>query len=245
MEDRTYLLESLIIRSRDYGEADKIITVYSREQGKKTAIAKGVRKAKSSLRGSVQLFSHSQLALAKGRSGFDIITQGQVVEAFVDLRSDLDKIVHASYLAELTDLAAPEQKPGEDLFFLLLAALYLLAFGNDHDLAIHVFELRFLALLGLSPNLESCSHCGRKAEWTSFYLSPVRGALICAACHREDDGLISAGTVQVMQKLQSLEFTRLPNLRLSRQNREEMRRTLAAYLDYHLDYAAKARRFLK
>lgn len=245
MEERNYLAEALILRARDFKESDKIITFFSREKGKRSAIAKGVRKPKSSLRGVVQPFCHASLALAKGRGSLDVITQGETIDSFAPLREDLDKIAHASYIAELIDAGMPDGKRGEAVFWLALAAFSFMSMSDDLALPTHFFELRFLSQLGLTPRLEACCACGRRVEGASFFLSGMRGGIVCASCHGASAGLIGAGTVQMMRKMREVELPKLLTLRFNSQMEKEMTMAINGYLDYHLDYALKARALLK
>lgn len=245
MEERHYVVQALIIRSQNFKENDKLITFYSPEKGKQTAIARGVLKGKSSLRGSVQPFCYCRLSLAKGRGSLDIITQGQVIEPFLSLRSDLERIAYASYTAELLNIAMPEKKPDSGLFALLLAAFSLLELHDDLPLARHFFELKLLASLGLAPYLEHCMVCGRRGLGTQFYLSPFRGGLVCASCLDSPKTLISPGTVQVIRHLLSCPLAKVPNLKISNQCRQELEQALDNYLNYHLEYMTKARGVLQ
>lgn len=244
MQEKNFLMESLVIRQRDYGENDKIITILGKEFGKIPAIAKGVRKQNSALRGPTTLFAHSRLALYRGRGSLCTVTQGETLNPFLSLREDLTKIAYASYIAELLDAGLPEGKPHDDVFLLALATFSLLELHDDLALAARFFELRFLRQLGLAPDLEGCRVCGRKLFSSSFALSPLRGGLLCHACHGSAAGLISAGTAQVMRQLLSIDLHKLPSLKISRQNHQEMKEAVIPYLDYHLDYSAKARVFL-
>ena len=112
---KLYRVDALIIRARDFGEADKILTLYTKECGKIQAIAKGVRKPTSRLRGGVQMFAHSRLLLYRGRS-LDIVSQSESVESYGSLQEDLVRLVYASYLVELLDIAVPEREPNEISF---------------------------------------------------------------------------------------------------------------------------------
>src|SRR5512137_1578276 len=99
---RTFRLDALILKHMDYGEADRIMVVYSKEQGKIRAIAKGVRKIHSRKAGHLEPFAHTRIFLARGRD-MPVITQAQTIDAFNGLRNDLVKIGYASYLTELID----------------------------------------------------------------------------------------------------------------------------------------------
>jgi DNA repair protein RecO (recombination protein O) len=242
--ERNYLVQAVILRTRSFKEHDKLVTMYSLERGKFTALARGAAKEKSSLRGLVQPFYYCNLALAKGRGSLDIITQGQMEEPFLALHTKLECIAYASYMTELIDLGMPDHKPNSSVFALILATYSLLELGDSPDLARYFFELRFLEQLGLTPQTERCMMCGRRVHASKFFLSPFRGGLICPSCHGSQKGLISLGTVQVMRHLLSAPLSKIPNLRISDLNRQELSVALNNYLDYHLEYVAKARRVL-
>jgi DNA repair protein RecO (recombination protein O) len=245
MTERNYTTDAIILRNRDYNESDKIVTFFSLEHGKGSGLAKGCRKPKSSLRGVIQPFSYSRLAIAKGKGSLDIITQGETINAFIGLRTDLTKISYASYIAELADAALPEKKTGPNMFALILAAFSLVEMTDDPMLAARFFELRLLVNLGIAPHLDRCHICERRIENGRFYLSPEHGGLLCSACAPPTQSTISAGTVMLMQKLSNVELSRLPNIKINTQSHTEMERALTEYLDYYMEYALRARKFLK
>src|SRR5574340_225539 len=99
---RLHRVSALLIRQRNYGEADRIIVLLTRERGKVSAIAKGVRRARARLAGALQLFCHAEILLAAGRS-LDAIAQAQPVDSFSHLGQDMARYAHASYCCELAD----------------------------------------------------------------------------------------------------------------------------------------------
>ena len=245
MQEKNFVAESLIIRTRDYGDNDKIVIAFSREFGKFAAIAKGVRKQKSSLRGSVMPFTHSTLGVSRGRGSLFVITQGEVLNPFLSLRDDLDKIAYASYISELLDVGVPDNKSLEDVFLLALAVYSILDMHDDLKLSARLFELRFLDYMGLRPNLDGCLICGRKPYDIMFALPPFRGGLVCSHCSSERESFISSGTVQVIRQLLNTDLSKLLNLKISDKCYDELYRAVIPYLDYHLDYSARARKFIK
>ncbi len=119
---RVYITEALIVKRMDYGEADRILTLFTPRMGKIRAIAKGSRRTTSRLAGHVELFTRSQLQLAAGRD-LEIITQGESKERFPHLRSGLWHATTAYYLAELVDKFTEEQHEHADLYALLIETL--------------------------------------------------------------------------------------------------------------------------
>jgi DNA repair protein RecO (recombination protein O) len=111
-----------VLRRQDFGEADRVLTLYSPTLGKVRAIAKGVRRPKSRLGGNVELFTHVNVLVAQGRN-LDIVTQAQAVLPFHGIRDDLWKAAYASYAAELVDRFTEERLENRAIFELLLEVL--------------------------------------------------------------------------------------------------------------------------
>lgn len=244
MDDRNYKLEALVLSSFPYGEADRIVSVFSRERGRQSILARGALKPKNSLRGLCQPPRYCRLEVAKSRGSLDILTQGELLEPYLTIHNDLVNIAYCSYISELLIAGMPEQKPQEDVFLLALAAFTLLELGENPPLALIVFQLRYLKYLGLFPRLDKCDLCGCRLERRRFYLSPLRGALVCTSCYGSEEGLMSAGAVKTMELLTNLELHRLASLKVSPVYYDEIGAALENYLDYHLEYNAKARGFL-
>ena len=118
----TYKTEGVILKRLNYGEADRILTIYTKYRGKIRAIAKGVRKITSRKGGNVELFNHCVLFLAEGRN-LDIVTEAQVVNSFSRLSDDLEKTAAAFYLVELVDQLTPDGQVNRQVFNLLVGVL--------------------------------------------------------------------------------------------------------------------------
>lgn len=238
-------VEGIVLRTREYSETDLLVTVYSKERGKFSAIAKGARKVKSSLRGAVQPFMCSEFAVLPGKS-LSIITQGAVINPYLGLRDDLGKIAYGSYLLELVQLATEENKVHADLYYLLQAALVLLELGQDVMLTARFFELRLLDILGYRPYLAGCTNCRRRVQNSNFVLSPVKGGILCSSCGSGTAlPVIHAGTVLMMEKLLQVPLTQLPNLKISKAAEAEMEQALAVYLQYHIEFFSRAKGLLQ
>jgi len=154
----TYKTEGVILKRSNYGEADRILTIYTKHYGKIRAMAKGVRKITSRKGGNLELFNHCVLFLAKGRN-LDIITEAQVVKSFSRLGDDLEKAASAFYLVELVDQLTPDGQVNRQVFDLLVGALDGLrptinrfeespTRPDNQQLTINNFEIELLRLLG-------------------------------------------------------------------------------------------------
>lgn len=118
-----YQADAIVIRSREYGESDRLITLFSREKGKLEAVAKGVRKPKSTQRGGTQLFTYADFLLYRGKT-LDTVNQAQPRENFIHLWDDFDRTITASAMVELLDISTVREQPDPELFTLTLSFLF-------------------------------------------------------------------------------------------------------------------------
>lgn len=243
--NKLYTADAIIIRARDYGEADKILTLYTKEYGKIQAIAKGVRKPTSRNRGGVQIFAHSRVLLYRGRS-LDTVSQAENIDSFGGLQEDLVKLAYASYIVELLEIGVPEREPNERLFLTTLLSLGLLL-GDDPELACRMFEIRLLYILGYHPYLAACMNCQKQLGAGGFFLDPKAGGIVCPNCLGKTgkEGSISSGTILTLQKLLTIDPRQLARLKISKVQRKELEVNLGYYLEYHLERAVKAKKVLK
>src|SRR5438105_5356008 len=156
--EHLYKSEALIIKRINLGEADKILTIFTPNFGKLRVVAKGVRKVTSRLAGHVQLFTRSQMLLAKGRN-LDIVTQSETIDAYRPLHDDLHRIARASYAAELLDKMTPDALEIYPAYKLSVETLQLISTDPDPDRVLRWFEMQLLGYLGYAPELNSCVEC--------------------------------------------------------------------------------------
>lgn len=141
-----YKTEGIILKRTDFGEADRILTIYTKHYGKIKALAKGVRKIASRKGGNVELFNHVSLFLAQGKN-LDIVSEAEVINPFKSWRKDLKKIGLAFYFCELVDKLTPEAQANQVVFELLREYLEKISHENESGLA-RSFEEKLLEELG-------------------------------------------------------------------------------------------------
>jgi DNA repair protein RecO (recombination protein O) len=205
---RLYRTHAVVLRRRDYSDADRILTVFTPNYGKLDLIAKGVRKTTSRKAGHLELFGHTSLLVAQART-WDIITEAVTVESFAAMRGDLDKIGYASYLCELVDAFTEGGDENQPLWDLLLIALHELN-GQPADagpaihLLLHWFELHLLSLAGFQPQLFTCLLCDTELEPVTNYIHLVEGGVVCPNCAagRRDLEPLEPDVLKVLRFLQ-------------------------------------------
>jgi len=204
IENRHYRVEAIILKRKDYSEADRLLTVYARERGKMVLLAKGARKLTSRKSGHLELFSVVKLQLAKGRT-WDIVTQAETLLYFPLLRRSLPRISHAYYLAELLDGFGEENNSDIRLYTLAKETLGRLN-GDDNLLRVsRFFEMRLLSLTGFQPQLYLCRACQAPIEETAAnYWSATAGGVLCPTCgaHTHNTVPLSVPQLKLMRYLE-------------------------------------------
>ena len=169
-----------MLREVDYKEADKILTVLTEDEGKRTVKARGCRRKNSPLAASTQLLVWSDMTLFTYQDR-DTLNEASSLDQFWGVRRDLEKLSLASYFAEVTETVAEEGVATPGLLPLILNCLYALdKLQKPLALVKAVFELKALCLVGYEPLLDACAVCGGEPGDARFNLSA--GVLHCAGC---------------------------------------------------------------
>lgn len=173
-----YRTHGVVLRSIKLGEADRIVTLCTRERGKVRAVAKGVRKTSSKFGGRLEPISHVVLQCYEGRE-LDTITQAETIDAFRQTREDLDRLRRAISMLEAVDSVVQEDHPNPSLYQMLVSALRALD-AQDSPLIVAAFYWKLLRLEGLSPMLDRCVSCGDADQLVAFDLN--QGGVLCRSC---------------------------------------------------------------
>ncbi len=174
-----YPTEAILLATRDWSAADRMVTLFSREYGIITAMAYGARKQKSKLSGGLQPFTHLNLLMANGK-GMDSVKQCEVQTSFRELREDLTKLAYANFIAELTLGLWPEHQAEPAAFDMLFVVLSLLVKRNSR-IASLAGAWHLMALAGYQPEYEYCAQCGCKITLPAHF-SFSEGGATCKAC---------------------------------------------------------------
>jgi len=242
-----YNAEAIVIRVRDFDEADKIATLFTREEGKVQAVAKGARRPRNRYAAATQLFSHLNTSMFHGRN-MDTLSQVDIVESFRHLREDLLRMAYGSYVCELMDEMVRDKQRLETAYLLLLTTLHLLnAAEMEPEPILRAYELKLLAILGFRPNLEDCVSCSQNlgtGPWVRF--APVLGGALCPTCSGEGEAVhrISRGTLETMKRLLDGDIRRAHMIRIVGDMRAEMDRVLTDYITTRTERRLKSKEFL-
>lgn len=228
-----YRDEAIVIRTQKLGEADRIITLFTREHGRVRAVAKGVRRTKSKFGARLEPGSLVDIQLYVGKT-FDIVTQVESLENFGDdLAADYQKWTIASTLLEAAErFTANEGEPALQQFLLLVGALKALAYeSHDPSLILDAYLLRSLSIAGYAPSMTICSRC--EAPGPHKYFSLVGGGSVCIDCKPSASATPSGETLKLMSDLLTGNWESADQSEVK--HRREASGLVAAYLQWHLE----------
>lgn len=195
----TYKTKGIIIKSRKQGEADRIITLISPDEGIFDARIKGAFRMKSKLNPSCGQFCSVDLTLAKGKV-LDTVTESSLIRSSEGLEDDIIKVTYASIIAEVTYKMSGERQPDARSYILLDNALGAMESGLPPGLATAAFLIKRLYIDGLMPTITSCSVCGSKDDLGWF--SAETGGCLCANC-----APVAAGVLRMQEPSRELAIT--------------------------------------
>lgn len=233
----TFKTQAIIIKRSNLGEADKIVTEFTKDFGKKKLIAKGVRKTLSKLGGHLELFCLSKIQFTKGKN-LDILTAAEVQKCFHALRANLKSTNTAHYLAEITNKLLPEEEPHPKIFDLLDETLEYLD-SVSPPLAIAYFETKLLTEIGFLPELYECVICQKEIKPDHNKFSALRGGLVCNVC--AEGKPISNDAIKILRLFTNHHINVTEKLKIKNETIKEINRLTSAYLTeiHQNDFNAK------
>jgi len=176
---------AVVLRKVAYGESDLIVTLFTRELGKLSALARGARRSRRRFGAALELFTVSRVELRARRGELWTLSSAETESSFALLARDMAALAHASYGTELCRELGAAEHPEPEVFDLLLELYAALSARGARVDVLRAFELALLAALGLAPTLDACAACGERngaALERGVLLDAPRGGAICARC---------------------------------------------------------------
>jgi DNA repair protein RecO (recombination protein O) len=263
-----YRDDGVVLRTQKLGEADRIITLLTRQNGRVRAVAKGVRRTKSRFGARLEPFTHVDVMIHPGRS-LDVITQAEVIRAYGQpLAADYPKYTAGAAMLETAERLTPvEKEPAIRQFLLLIGGLRALGDSEEADdpgkttsdspepadaigepgareprLVLDAYLLRSLAVAGYAPALAECARCGRPdARLIAFAVGA--GGMVCESCRPAGAVSPSPQTLALMVALLRGDWRQA--MRSERRHRVECSGLVAAYLQWHLEHSIRSLRHVE
>ena len=238
---RNYQTEAIIIKKTKLGEADSILTLYTPHLGKIQGFAKSLRKPKSKMAGHLELLTHSQVSLARGRN-LDTITGSQTINSFLPLKNNLELTSYALYAIELVDQFTADHIENYPLFQLLLETMHHLCQAGDNELVLRYFELHLLNEVGYRPQLQRCVSCQATLEPIINTFCSNAGGMLCPNCSQSQPLTypLSVNALKVLRLLQNGDHNTISRLKINPELSRELEGVMRAYLRYLLEREVKS-----
>ena len=241
--------DGIVLRAQKLGEADRVITLLTRERGKLRLVAKGVRRTTSKFGARLEPFAHVdfQTFERQGRA-LGMITQAETIAPYGgSIVSDYGRYTAGTAMLETADrLADSEDEPALQQYLLLLGALRALTAGEHAPgLVLDAFILRSLAIAGYAPSFRDCAGCGQEPPdgipWRFFSLPA--GGVVCPACKPGGSAVPRQPTVELLGALLAGEWAIADAS--EPHHRREASGLVAAYLQWHLERGLRSLRLVE
>ncbi|MHB1576683.1 MAG: DNA repair protein RecO [Candidatus Dormibacteria bacterium] len=236
--------EGIVLRRRAFGDADRILVVLTKDHGKLSVMAKGLRRARARNAAGMDLLARSQLQLIPGRS-LAVLAQARPIGPIAGA-ADPVRLACASVLAELVDATVEEGHPEPRVYEILAEASARIGSpAADPRLALALAAFALAAAGGYQPELTICAACGRELENRDGRFVAALGGVVQGKCETGAGGLpCAAVTLRVLRRMAVADESTVLRLRWSPQLRDELQAILIAHLEHHLDRPIKAARVL-
>ncbi len=218
-EQKIIVTQGVVIRSSNYHDNDKIVSILSPEYGLLSAKIKGARSGKAKLKFTALPFCYAQFELGTHNEYASVLSAHEI-KSFFDITKDYSKYVCGSVILELSNIVAPMQENSEILFSAIVKALHTLCFDDANAiLVLFRFFIGVLKLTGYQLNLDFCASCG--VELHSPFLTHKTGGLVCSDCARFADLPLSSEMFDLIKRISKLDFDKLIEISLNKDLEKE------------------------
>ncbi len=232
-------IRGIVIQEQPQGENNKYLVVLAKGVGKVRLCAKGAKKTKSPLLAGTQLFCYADFTLFEGR-GFASVTQADLIESFYALRTDMDMLSQAVYLAELADRICPDHMEHDAVLRYFLLGLQKMAKGDiAPQLVGRILEIKWLQVTGFLASVE-CMECQKNER---LFFSEQEALFLCEQHRTTGAKPLSPGVVQAMQYVLYETDKKIFAFSISDAVLQELDHVLRRYIQVHLGLDLKSRRF--
>ena len=246
VKERSLRTEGVVLKYKEWGETDRLLTLFTRELGKVQAIAKGVRKPRSRKAGHLEPFTRVNMLLARGRDLY-ILTQAEAAETYNTLKNDLVILGYGFYIFELLNNLTYEEGENQKLYRLLVNTLVRLDRGDNTKIVTHYYEIRLLDIAGFRPQLFLCAQCNREILAEDQFFSALLGGVLCPTCgRRSPEALpISKDALRYLRHFQRCSYRDALRAKIRPPIDAEIEKLMIFYITYILERGLNTPSFLK
>ncbi|MCA9883024.1 MAG: DNA repair protein RecO [Anaerolineae bacterium] len=234
---RTFNTQAIILKRRNLGEADRLVTLLTPDHGKINAVAKGARKPATKKTGHVELFTRANVLIGKGRD-LDVLVQSEMTEPYLPLREDLTRGAYANFVVELLDrFTFDDDAHLGNLFHLLDETLARVSYDEDIRRAVRYYELHLLESVGFRPELTECVVTREEVEPVDQYFSFADGGVVAPGSQHLALATvpISLNTLKVLRHMQRSPYEQVAELTIRPNLHADLERIMLGYIQYTLE----------
>lgn len=246
---KNHISEAIIMRIKEYGEADLLVTFFTPQLGLLRGVAKGARRSRKRFVNALDILSLVKLEYSLKREGaLYFLHSGKLINGHPGLRADYSNLSKASYMIELTEVLFPPGVADQRMFELLKGAFHLIDKGEQVAYIPIIFEVKAMALGGFGIHFEKCYKCGRAYSFEGDALFiPEKGCIACLKCHREStrSPLMGPDCVKTFIGIQSESLTQSKERRWTEKVVKEIKSVLRLHREYHLERKLKTSKYVE
>lgn len=238
--------EAIVLKSFNYRETSKIVTFFTKNEGKVSGVLKGIRKDPRKFGSHVDKFTVNDIVYYRyRRSDLHLVSQADLKQYYYPIRQDYKRNLAANYCLELVDTIMQTDLRNKKIYQLMLDYFSALETVRDVDKLVHIFQIKMLLLSGFSPHLDSCVKCGKKVDGRVRF-SMLSGGLVCPQCPTTEQSFsfISSGTVASILHIERGDWNECLKLGLNSAVKKELKYTLNNFLVYHLEKKIRTAKYL-
>ncbi|MFJ8236912.1 DNA repair protein RecO [Ureibacillus sp. NPDC094379] len=236
--------EGIVLKTKSYGESNKIVTLMTREAGKVAAMARGAKKPTSRLAGVTQTFMHGVYMIQR-TTGMGTLQQGEHLDSMRTIQTDIIATAYASYIVELIDRLIEEGRPEPFAFEVLQQSLHAIEEGYDPEAITLFVDWKLLPYAGIQPILHACASCG--AVDGEFAYSFSQGGFLCHRCFHIDPYIIrlTPKQLQLIRMFHSVPIEQVGKLDLKRETKQFIKKIVTTIYEEQTGMRLKSRTFIE
>lgn len=238
-----YKTVGIVLRTQDYGETHKLVTIFTKDFGKLTAISRGANRPKSRLSSVSQPFVEGEFLLYVPK-GLATIRQGEIISVFRNIRTDLSRTAYSAYIVELTDKLISEKTPDPFIYNELKMTLDWINREEAYDIPVMMYEMKLFQKGGFAPIVDQCVNCNSVKR--PFVFSIQEGGSLCSNCAAIDKYAIQLEPplFRMLAMFLQIELNRVGNIKVKKSNVEKLRLLFDQYYDRYGGFTLKSKKFL-
>ena len=243
--ERSYKTDAMILGQRKFGEADKLITILTRDHGKKIVIAKRILRNTSPLIYHLDSMNFSNLLIARGKN-LDIVVQANVINSFESIRTSYGKLSQAMYLLELVDKFTVENSDNRNVFDNLVTTLNRINQNEDLLINVRLFELGLLKSTGFLPEFNNCLECLKKIDSSNVRMNYSKGGIFCVNCSNNDvqNVIILPTSIKVIRAMLFEKYEIIKNIKMNKEIHQDIESILNKFILMNLNSPLKSQKML-